>query len=63
MEIYNRELRELMRSFIQVFKNCINKKIIVIFASLIVSLDRLILISMFPLIITIKRKEDIIVLL
>ena len=52
-----------MRSFIQVFKNCINKKIIVIFASLIVSLDRLILISMFPLIITIKRKEDIIVLL
>ena len=52
-----------MKSFIQVFKNCINKKIIVIFASLIVSLDRLILISIFPLIITIKRKEDIIVLL
>ena len=48
-----------MKSFIQVFKNCINKKIIVIFASLIVSLDRLILISIFPLIITIKRKEDI----
>ena len=52
-----------MKSFIQVFKNCINKKIIVIFASLIVSLDRLILISIFPLIITIKRKEDIFILL